>query len=77
MNEKFSRAPYARAANPHTAARVSLPAFRVPRARAAPRMPQKPQPAICHGVQGPWPNQKLETSAESAPTANPGAPPSA
>src|SRR4051812_32503795 len=40
-------------------------------------MPQSPQAAICHGVQGPCPNQKLEISAEKAPTAKPAAGPSA
>ena len=36
-----------------------------------------PQPAISHGVHGPWPNHRLETAAASAPTANPGAAPTA
>ena len=56
----------------------SAPALRPPeRTSIAPRTPQRPQPAICQGVQGPWPNQKLETSAVRAPTAKPGAPPPA
>ena len=37
----------------------------------------RPQPAICHGVHGPWPKKKFEVSPASAPTANPGPPPSA
>ena len=44
-----------------------------PATSAAPSTPHIPQPAICHGVHGPWPNQKFETSAASAPTAKPGA----
>ena len=40
-------------------------------------MPVTPQAAICHGVHGPWPKKKFEVSPAIAPTANPGAPPSA
>ena len=39
-------------------------------------IPTRPQPAICHGVQGPWEMKKFETSAATAPTAKPGAAPS-
>ena len=46
-------------------------------ASAAPITPVIPQPAICQGVQGPWPSQKLLTRAVRAPTAKPGPPPSA
>src|SRR5262249_18971079 len=65
------------AATPQTQASVSRPTLRVPSASAAPRIPQSPQAAICQGVHGPCPNQKLETSAASAPTAKPAAGPSA
>ncbi len=39
--------------------------------------PVTPQAAICHGVHGPWPKKKLEVRPASAPTTNPGPPPSA
>ena len=42
----------------------------------APNSPQAPQATICHGVHGPWPKNRFETSAATAPTTNPGAPPS-
>ena len=47
------------------------------RASTAPPIPTPPQAAICHGVHGPWPMKMFETSGVIAPTANPGAPPSA
>ncbi|MEJ7655696.1 MAG: hypothetical protein WKF33_01555 [Thermoleophilaceae bacterium] len=40
-------------------------------------MPTPPHAAICQGVQGPCEKKMFETSAVTAPTANPGAPPSA
>ena len=39
-------------------------------------MPTTPQPAICHGVHGPWPKKTFDASAATAPTTKPGAPPS-
>ena len=46
-------------------------------ASPAPITPVSPHPAICQGVHGPWPKKKFEVSPASAPTANPGPPPSA
>ena len=43
----------------------------------APISPVAPHPAICHGVHGPWPKKKFETSPASAPTTNPGPAPRA
>src|SRR6202022_417540 len=42
-----------------------------------PAAPQPPQASICHGVHGPWPRKKLETSAAIPPTATPARTPSA
>src|SRR5919197_3572691 len=44
---------------------------------AAPTRPTSPHAPICHGVHGPWPKTRFEASAAIAPTAKPGAPPSA
>ena len=46
-------------------------------ASSAPAIPTPPQAAICHAVHGPWPRKTFDTSAVSAPTANPGTAPSA
>ena len=46
------------------------------RASPAPASPTPPHAAICHGVHGPWPKNRFEASAATAPTTNPGAPPS-
>src|ERR671923_1227579 len=43
----------------------------------APMIPMSPQAPICHGVHGPWLKTKFELNAAIAPTAKPGAPPSA
>src|SRR5512132_2454517 len=40
-------------------------------AARAPTTPQPPQASICHGVQGPCPRKKFDTSAASAPTPKP------
>ena len=50
---------------------------RVTMANTAPRTPTRPKATICHGVHGPWPKKKFETSAAVAPTTKAGAPPSA
>ncbi len=50
---------------------------RIPQANSAPSTPVAAHAAICHGVHGPCPKKKLEVNAARAPTANPGAPPSA
>ena len=72
------------AADPRLAAAGRAPhrsrariAGEVAQARPAPITPVAPQAAICHGVHGPWPKKKFEVSPASAPTANPGPPPSA
>src|SRR5512132_15126 len=46
-------------------------------AARAPTTPQPPQASICHGVQGPCPRKKFDTSAASAPTPKPARAPSA
>ena len=53
---------------------------RAPGRRAQQRAADSPTPphaTICHGVHGPCPKKKFEASAATAPTAKPGAPPSA
>jgi hypothetical protein len=40
-------------------------------------MPTPPHAHICHGVHGPCPKKTFEAKAATAPTAKPGAPPSA
>src|SRR3954453_2880953 len=71
--------PKNRPANPHAIASGTRPSSRPRDSRAspAPNNPTLPQAAICHGVHGPWPKNRFDTSAASAPTANPGAPPRA
>ena len=62
----------------HTIANVQRPIRRpVGTASPAPITPVAPQPAICHGVHGPWPKKKFDASPAIAPTAKPGPPPSA
>jgi hypothetical protein len=56
-------------------ANESLP--RMKGAARAPAAPHAPQASICHGVHGPCPRKKLETSAAVAPTAIPARSPSA
>ena len=63
-----ARRPRTRSASPRRPRRRRLAA-----AERAPAARTMPQPAICQGVQGPWPSQRFETGAASAPTANPGA----
>src|SRR5919198_234817 len=46
-------------------------------AASAPTAPQPPHASICHGVQGPCPRTKFETSAAIPPTATPARSPSA
>src|SRR3954447_24566132 len=45
-------------------------------ARTAPNTPTAPHATICHGVHGPWPKNRFDANAATAPTTNPGAPPS-
>ena len=75
---RFITAPKNAPASPQATARLARPSSR-PNARAssAPPTPTPPHAHICHGVHGPWPKNTLLASAATAPTANPGAPPSA
>ena len=45
--------------------------------RIPPMKPIIPAANICHGVQGPCPNIRFETSILTAPTRNPDSPPNA
>src|SRR5204862_7369485 len=74
-----SSAPYMKPARAQSSASGSRPGWR-PRASFAttpPSTPTRPQPVICHGVQGPCPKNTFDTSPVIAPTANPGTGPSA
>ena len=68
-------------ANPTTAHTIASGQRRIrPRvstASPAPISPVAPHAAICHGVHGPWPKKKFDTSPASAPTTKPGPAPSA
>jgi hypothetical protein len=77
-SEKFWIAPKANDAAAHAIASDTRPSS-LPHIRAspAPIRPARPQPAICHGVHGPWPKNTFDASAATAPAAKPGAPPSA
>jgi hypothetical protein len=73
----FITAPNSIPAAPQAAASWIRPSSRPnTRASSAPLIPTSPQPAICHGVHGPWEMKKFDTSAATAPTAKPGAAPS-
>src|SRR4051794_31576787 len=70
-------APYASPASAHATVSATRPSSRpATRASSAPPAPTPPQASICHGVHGPCPKNTLEVRAATAPTANPGAPPS-
>src|SRR3954453_7515736 len=70
-------APKANPATPHAIAIGTRPSRRpVDLANSAPATPTSPHATICHGVHGPWPKKRFDDSAATAPTTNPGAPPS-
>ncbi len=74
---RFITAPKNAPASPQaTASETRLRCWPATLARTAPPTPIAPHAHICHGVHGPWPKNTLLASAATAPTANPGAPPS-